>query len=636
MAQAAPAVPPELSDRFLVSRELGRGGMAVVLLAHDRKLDRPVALKLLAPELSASVGADRFNREIKVTARLVHPNIVPLYDSGAVGERLYYVMPFIEGQTLRARLREEGPLPVGGVLKILTDLGEALAYAHAMGVIHRDIKPENAFWSTDHGLLADFGIATAASAQATNLTATGMILGTIPYMSPEQSTGSATVDRRSDLYSLGCMAYELLTGSPPFLRDSAAAMIMAHLTAPVPSLRAHRDDVPEALDAIITRLMAKDPDGRPPTASALLDELRTIATRPAGGPTPAQAAVAVQLDPPEVADQVARARSFYLRGVHGGPGSREKLEMSRVYYQNALAKAPGSPRALVGLADVLHVMGLRGFMNTEEGMNRARELRLEALATGDGVGEVHISLGYSLLYWGDDMETAGMELERGVELAPDDAGGRRLFGGWLKMAGRPDQALEQMQAAVRLAPLAPFMHLGLADVLMVLGRYDEAIGPLREALRLAPNYESALVRLEMSCHRAGRHEEAQDARRIWLGIHDHLERIAQLEADVARDGWLTARDNDLRRDLDEALARAAAEDPFRDVHGTNQLADRIVVLLAELGEWTQAMDWVEKGYRRRPGRLRRVLTDLPFDRHGLAADPRYARLLRTAGLAELL
>jgi tetratricopeptide (TPR) repeat protein len=193
-----------------------------------------------------------------------------------------------------------------------------------------------------------------------------------------------------------------------------------------------------------------------------------------------------------------------------------------------------------------------------------------------------------------------------------------------------------MRAAVRLDPRAPFMRVGLADVLMALGRYHEAIAPLRDALRLLPRYEAALERLEMSCHRAGRHEEALDARRVLLGTRGETERLAQLSAAAAAEGWLVARERDLRRELETLLARAEQEDPCQDLRGSRQLSDKIVIVLAELGEWTQAMDWIERGYYRRPGRLRRVLTDLPYDHNGLASDPRYVRLLRTAGLEDLL
>jgi serine/threonine protein kinase/Flp pilus assembly protein TadD len=632
------SLPLEFTDRFDVKRELGRGGMAVVLLAHDRKLDRPVALKLLATELSAAVGSERFTREIRVTARLVHPNIVPLYDSGQLGKQLFYVMPFIEGDTVRMRLANAGPRPVPEVIRILSDLAEALAYAHSQGVIHRDLKPENAFWSNERALLADFGIATLTSDTRHSLTVHGSIIGTVWYMSPEQASG-LTLDGRADLYSLGCMAFELLTGEPPYFRDSPAAVIGAHLNAPIPSVLAARPDAPVGLAYIVERLLAKQPEGRPATAAAFLDELREV-TAPGlrSAPIPSSQTVprAAPVDPPEVSDLCAKGRALLDRSIHGADGTREKLEMAKVYFETALSKAPTSARALVGLADTFHGLGLRGFMDPETGMERANELRRRALVTGDDVSEVHVSLGYRLLYWEDDYDTAGQELARAVALDPDNASARRFFGGWLKIAGRPDEALPQMQAGVRLAPLAPFMHLGLADVLMTLGRYDEAIGPLRDALRLSPRYTGALERLEMSCHRAGRHEEALDARRSWLGIQGQNERMTLLSDEAAADGWLAARERDLRRDLDQALALAQKEDPFRDVKITRQLSDKIILLLAELGEWSRAMDWVERGYLRRPGRLRRVLTDLPFNRSGLAQDPRYARLLRTAGLTELL
>lgn len=622
------------AERFEVSRELGRGGMAVVLLAHDRKLDRPVALKLLAPEISAAVGDERFIREIRVTARLVHPNIVPLFDSGKAGTRLYYVMPYITGLTLRSHLARFGPRPVDETIRILSDLAEALAYAHTMGIVHRDLKPENVFWSNERALLADFGIASVTAPGATAMTADGLIIGTLAYMSPEQASGASRVDGRADLYSLGCVAFELLTGQTPFLREAPMAMVAAHLSAAVPSVREHRSDVPESLAAAVERLLSKLPGERPSSAASLLDQLRTTGgtiTAPIAHTTASLAA-----DPPEVADLIAKATNLYSKGAHGGEGTRTSLEMARVYAERAVAKAPDSPRALIALADSVHISGLRGFIDAPAAFAQAKELRMRALAIDDDVGEVHASLGYYLLYWEDDFESAGLELARAVELAPKHAEGRRQYGNWLKMAGRPEESLREMQAAAQLFPQAPYYLLGVADLLMTLGRYDEAIKPLREALRQAPKYESVLERLEMSCHRAGRHDEALDVRTTWLGLRGLPDRKTMLEEEARREGWLVARERDLRRDLESALTKATTEDPFVDVKNTRQLADRIIVLLAELGEWTQAMDWVERGYMIRPGRLRRLLTDMPFNRHGLESDPRYARLLRTAGLSELL
>lgn len=640
------ALPADLLDalagRFAVERELGRGGMATVFLAHDRSLDRRVAIKVLAPELSAALGPDRFSREIRLTARLVHPNIVPLFDSGEASSCLYYVMPFIDGQTLRS-LVANGARPADEVAHIVTDLAEALAYAHGMGIVHRDLKPENVFWYGGRALLADFGIATTTSTTLAGgpLTGTGTIVGTVAYMSPEQASGARDIDGRSDLYSLGCVAFELLTGQPPFTGDTPMALLAAHLTAPVPSVRALKPEVPRRMATVVEQLLSKQPAERPPTAAAFLELVRTDpGLAPMARPTtPAAAAAstgAMSRAAPEIRNLLVKARTLLNRAMQGGDAARAKLDMARVYLEKALTLAPDDALALVLLSDVILVLGVRGYTDFAEATERAHELRMRALATDDMVGEVHISLGVDFLYWQDDFETAGIELQRGVEMSPDSTEGRRLYGAWLKIAGRTAEALEEMRAAVRLEPQAPFMHVGLADVLMTMGRYHEAIGPLRDALRLLPRYEAALERLEMSCHRAGRHEEALDARRMLLGIRGETERMEQLAADAVADGWLVARERDLRRELDALLPRAEQEDPFRDLGGSRQLADKIVIVLAELGEWSQAMDWIERGYHRRPGRLRRVLTDLPYDHHGLASDPRYVRLLRTAGLEDLL
>lgn len=327
---------------------------------------------------------------------------------------------------------------------------------------------------------------------------------------------------------------------------------------------------------------------------------------------------------------------MYHVAVQGGPGAQAKLEMAKVYFEKALQKAPDNARVMVYLADVIQVLGVRGFSDVAEAHRLSQEMRLRALAIDDSIGELHSSLGVHFLYWEDEFELAGEELRRGVELAPRHPLGRRIYGAWLKIAGRLSDALEQMRAAVALTPDAAFMLVGLADVLMALGRYDEATGPLRDALRLAPKYDAALERLEMSCHRAGLHDEALDARRSMLGVRGETERLQLLMAEAETQGWPAAREADLRRELQQLLARAHSEDPFQDTSTSRQLSDKLIIVLAELGEWSRAMDWVEQGYHRRPGRLRRVLMDLPYNRKGLAVDSRYARLLRTAGHSDLI
>jgi serine/threonine protein kinase/Flp pilus assembly protein TadD len=268
MSALADRLRTALAGRYAVEREVGRGGMATVYLAHDIKHDRQVALKVLHPELAASLGPERFLREIKVAARLNHPHIVPLHDSGQAGELLYYVMPYVEGESLRQRLGREKQLSLDDALDIARDVAAALDYAHRQGVVHRDIKPENVMMHEGEALVTDFGIAKAVTAAANeNLTQTGSAVGTPAYMSPEQAAGEAELDGRSDVYSLGCMVYEMLAGSAPFTGPTAQAIITKRFTEPPPSLRMARSTIPEAVDAAVTRALAKVPADRFATAA---------------------------------------------------------------------------------------------------------------------------------------------------------------------------------------------------------------------------------------------------------------------------------------------------------------------------------------------------------------------------------
>jgi tRNA A-37 threonylcarbamoyl transferase component Bud32/TolB-like protein len=260
-------VQSALADRYSVTRELGAGGMAVVYLGEDRKHGRRVAIKVLRPEIAAALGAERFLREIGIAAGLRHPHIVPLYDSGESDGLLYYVMPAIEGESLRARLERERQLPLDDAIRITGDVADALAHAHAHGLIHRDIKPENILLEGEHALLADFGIARAVDAAvATRLTATGLSIGTPAYMSPEQALGEGALDARSDIYALGCVLYEMLVGQPPLAAPTAQAILARRLNEPVPSLRPIRETVSPALESVILTALARVPADRFATA----------------------------------------------------------------------------------------------------------------------------------------------------------------------------------------------------------------------------------------------------------------------------------------------------------------------------------------------------------------------------------
>jgi len=273
MATAPDRLAAALADRYRIERELGQGGMATVYLAQDLKHDRKVALKVLHPHLAAVVGAERFLKEIQTTANLQHPHILALFDSGDADELLFYVMPFVEGESLRHRLERETRLPVGDAVRIAAEVASALDYAHRHGVIHRDIKPENILLHEGRALVADFGIALAPSAGGSRLTETGISMGTPPYMSPEQALGERALDARSDVYAVGAMLYEMLTGAPPFTGPSALAIVAKVLTEkPVPPSRLRREIPAQVEDAVLTALQ-KDPTNRFATAAALQEAL---------------------------------------------------------------------------------------------------------------------------------------------------------------------------------------------------------------------------------------------------------------------------------------------------------------------------------------------------------------------------
>jgi serine/threonine protein kinase/Flp pilus assembly protein TadD len=252
-----------LLSRYHLDRELGRGGMATVYLATDLRHERRVALKVLHPELSSALGPDRFLREIKLVARLNHPHIVPLFDSGEAGGHLYYVMPVVEGETLRDRLLREGQIPVAEALQVVRGIASALDYAHRQNIVHRDIKPENVMLQDGEALVMDFGIAKALSAASTEtITQTGMMVGTPAYVSPEQAAGDAVIDGRSDQYSLACVLYEMVSGRKPFLGATAQQVLSRRFSDPVPSLRSVYSETTEEVEVALTRAMQKEPTGR--------------------------------------------------------------------------------------------------------------------------------------------------------------------------------------------------------------------------------------------------------------------------------------------------------------------------------------------------------------------------------------
>ena len=384
-----------LADRYRVERELGRGGMATVYLAEDLRHGRRVALKVLRPEIAPALGADRFQREIAIAARLQHPHIIGLFDSGATAGMLWYTMPCVDGESLRARLRREVQLDAAEAVRIAGEVADALACAHGAGVIHRDIKPENILLTNGHAAVADFGIAHALDvAGGERLTETGFALGTPQYMSPEQAAGGRSVDARADVYALGCVVYEMLAGEPPFNGPTPQAVLARHSVDPVPSLRTVRPTLSPALEAAITKALAKVPADRYSSAADFKAALERAMREPG-------------LAPPRVAPRrlaagllaVALALGFAIGALAGFPLPRLDRSEREVLIQS-LAVEPfenltgdsGQVYLAKGITDQLEtelaqigslrVIGLEEAGGTTAAMEAARRLGLEVVLSG--------------------------------------------------------------------------------------------------------------------------------------------------------------------------------------------------------------------------------------------------------------
>jgi serine/threonine-protein kinase len=381
-----------LSDRYTLLREIGAGGMATVFLARDIKHDREVALKVLRPELAAILGAERFLAEIKITARLDHPHILTLIDSGAANSFLYYVLPYVRGESLRAKLTRERQLPVDEAVAITRQVASALDYAHRRGIIHRDIKPENILLHEGEAILTDFGIALAvAEAGGTRLTESGLALGTPHYMSPEQATGDTTLDARSDIYSLASVLYEMLTGDPPITGRNRQAMIARLLTERPTRVRAIRDAVPEPIESAVSKALAKTPADRYATTTDFVNAL-AVGGGPAGAVSAARrrrrvpalawgsALIALLLGAGVLSWEMRRSRNTPPdRSLTVMPFANLSSERTNDYFGEGLAEEMTNALSRAGLR-VIGRASARGLA--------ARGLDAEAIARQLGVGGV--------------------------------------------------------------------------------------------------------------------------------------------------------------------------------------------------------------------------------------------------------
>jgi eukaryotic-like serine/threonine-protein kinase len=396
-----------LRDRYRVDRELGRGGMATVYLAHDLRHDRPVALKVFHPQLGSQMG-ERFLREIRTAARLNHPHILTVHDSGEADGLLWYTMPVVEGESLRQRLAREGALPLEDAVRIGRSVAEALDFAHTRGVVHRDIKPENILLFRGEPMVADFGIALATDvADQDRLTQTGLSVGTVAYMSPEQAMGGARLDGRTDIYSLGCVVYEMLAGEPPFTGPTPQAVIAKRLMAPPPSLAAVRD-VPEALEQVVHKALARNPADRHPTAQELARALADAGTSP-------------RSTTPVTSTAAPRRGLQSIVGIAALLALAVAAALAWMTYRRGSVSAPPSASRLAVLPFSVAAGGQFGYL--AEGMVDLLSRNL------NGVGEqTTVDAGRVLSSVNGDERRGVQDAERGREVARRLGAGRYILG----------------------------------------------------------------------------------------------------------------------------------------------------------------------------------------------------------------
>src|SRR6266571_1891302 len=354
-----------LGDAYRIERELGGGGMSRVFLAQETALKRQVVIKLLPPEMAAGVNVERFRREVELAASLQHPHIVPLLSAAASGDLLYYTMPLVEGESLRAKLARQGELPVSETIRVLADVADALAYAHAHGVVHRDIKPDNVLISGKHAVVTDFGVSKAVSASSGgSLTSLGVALGTPAYMAPEQAAADPHLDHRADLYALGILGYEMLTGRPPFTAATPQATLAAQVTQTPQSVTAQRPAVSGALNSLVMRCLEKHPADRFQSAGAVLEALDQMVT-PSGGITPTGSA------PYDAVAAAAAARAHPLR-VAGLFALASVAVLGVVYFLMNQLGLPGwvMPGAIGLLVAGLPIMVVTGLIERRRALAR--------------------------------------------------------------------------------------------------------------------------------------------------------------------------------------------------------------------------------------------------------------------------
>jgi len=615
-----------LADRYRVERELARGRTAVVFLAQDLRHDRSVAIKVLHPELAAAVGAERFLREIQLAARLQHPHIVALHDSGETNGLLYFVMPYVAGESLRSRLERESQLPIPDAIRITGDVAQALGYAHGLGVVHRDIKPENILLEDGHALVADFGIARAISAAGSErLTETGIALGTPAYMSPEQATEDGEVDGRSDVYALGCVVYEMLAGGPPFTGPTAQAILARHAVDPVAPIRTVRDMVPSGVERAVLKALAKVAADRYPDATEFARALTAPSVEPSspqlrggwgsearlGAGLAAVAAVALLLTflfpgqgkpsrgPQALSMSNAEAYDLYARGkVLVQRQSRENDSVAITLFERAVALDPRFAAAQAELSHAYHLRFTQFARGDSAAYERAQVAADQALRLNPDLAEAHHAEA-SLLWWtpGPEWSSPGrfnheraiQEDKRAIALDPNLDRGHHLLGNVYLHIGLLDKAIAELQKVLTISPREDGALRRIAEVRTSQGLYPEALEILKQVDPDASlsfwTYQMALVLLHLGkddealtlvqgylkAHPEDRGGVVTSARAVWFatkGDAPHAERDIQTAVQKGK-GYIHFH----HAAYHIALAYALLHRPIPAVHWLRQTAD---------------------------------------------------------------
>ena len=741
---APPALATALDGRYRIERELGRGGMATVYLAHDRKHDRPVAVKVLHPDLAASLGSERFLREIRIAARLAHPYILPLIDSGDAAGFLYYVTPHVPDGSLRQRLAT-GPLPLEQVLSIVREVGSGLDYANRQGFIHRDVKPDNILFTDGHAVLADFGIARVLGppGRGDGLTEFGLGIGTPEYMSPEQAAGEE-VDASSDAYSLAVVVYEMLAGEPPLRGAGARATIAKQMVETPRPLRVLRPEAPLHVERALARALAKQPADRFATVAELVTALqqdtgearpvaggraRTLAVLPfvatsagsdteyladgitdelidafakidglrvasrssvfalKGKPADVRAIgallgatwviegsvrragnklrVTAQLastadgrllwsqrfdrtleDVFAIQEEIARTivdtlRTTSIAGL-AAPSLRRhstNLEAYQLYlkgrylwnrrtqadiaeaitvFEQAIAADPSYAQAYAGLSDAYALNLDYRNVPVAEGFAHAREYARRALALDEKVAEAHASLAWVLFIYDWQWEEARREYQRAIELDPAYATAWQWYSFWHAAMGKHDEAVIEIHRANELDPGSVSIQRSVGWIYYYARRYDQAVYYLERAIAANPTADETYRVLGLSYAMQERWDDAERQFRQAIALAPGGTYTPAMLA------WLMGRTG----------RRAEAEELRRQLVERNRTEYVTPVAFATLhlglGEWDQALDWMDKGRAERRGWLAYLRVNPLVD--PVRREPRFAALLEAMNL----